>query len=109
MAIEAFQPQGNTQLIQVTTTPSTAIQLGVAQSGVRIVTEGGAKVHFAFSSSAGSSALQAALPTTSTPANGNPLLPNTDATFNIGPNAWLSFISSSPGPTPVEVTAGFGL
>ena len=108
MAIEAFQPQGLTQLIMVTTTPSTAVQMG-PQSGIRVVVDPVAKVHFAFGSSTGSSGIQAALPTTSTPANGIPLLAGADATFNLVPNAYVSLISSAAGPTPVEIQSGFGL
>lgn len=106
MALEAFQPCGTTQLISVTTTPSTAIALTVATMGVRIVAD--AAVHVAFGSSAGSSTITATMATTAVANNGIPC-PAGATLFNIGPVAYLSFISSAAGPTLVRVTPGFGI
>lgn len=103
--LESFQPQGLTQLIAVTTSPSAAVQLSAPTVGVRIKAD--AQVYFAFGSSAGSSSLQASIPTTSTPANGIPLVASAPESFNIGPNAWLSFISTATAN--VNVTGGFGV
>lgn len=107
MGLDAFRPQGLTQLISVTTTPSTAVQLSSPTMGCRIQTEG--QVHFAFGSSAGSSVMTAAVPSTSTPANGIPILANSAEVFNIGPNAYISVVSTAPGPTNVRLTPGYGI
>lgn len=107
MPLTSFQPQGLTQLISVTTTPSTPVQLSAPQMGVRIWTD--AVVHFAFGSSTGSSGISCAIPSTSTPANGIPLQANSVESFNVGPNAWLSFCSTAAGPANVKFTAGFGV
>lgn len=104
--LTAFQPQGLTQVFSVTTTPTSAFQLSAATFGVRFQAEG--QVHFAFGSSAGSSAISCAIPTTAVPANGIPLINSVEA-FNIGQSAWLSLCSTAPGPTPVRVTGGFGV
>jgi hypothetical protein len=107
MPLDAFQPQGLTQLISVTTTPSTAVLLSAPQVGCRIQTDG--LVHFAFGSSAGSSLIQAAVASTSTPANGIPVLANSAEVFNIGAAAYVSLVSTAAGPTNVRLTPGFGI
>ena len=105
MGLECFNPMGLTQLIAVTTTASTAMALNVPAHGVRIRAD--AALHFAFGSTAGSSAITASIPTTSTPANGIPMLASSVEVFNIGPNAYLSFISTAA--TNAWVTPGHGI
>lgn len=106
MSLDAFMPQGLTQLVGVTTTPTTAQQLALPTEGVRIQTDG--LVHFAFGSSTGSSTLQAAVPSSNAPANGVPVLANTVEVFNIGPGAYYSIVSTAAGPATVRLTPGFG-
>lgn len=100
--LEAFQPQGNTQLVAVTTAPSAALQMPGSIIGSRIRVD--AACFFAFSVSSG---VTCTIPTTSTPANGIPLMPGAE-TFNLAPNAWLSFATSS-GTANAWFTGGFGV
>jgi hypothetical protein len=105
MGLECFQPQGLSKLITCTTTPSTAIQLAAPAVGVRIFAD--AQVHFAFGSTAGSSGILATMPTSAAPANGICLAGGSVEVFTIGPNAYLSFISS--GAATVQFTPGNGI
>lgn len=106
MALDAFMPQGLTQLIAATTTPSTAISLSPKTPSVRIYAD--AAVHFAFGSSTGSSGILATMATTSTPANGIGMMGPSVEVFTIGgENTYLSFISSATAN--VRVTPGYGV
>jgi hypothetical protein len=105
MGLECFNPQGLSQLISVTTTPSTAIQLPNPSNGVRIYAEG--QIHFAFGSTSGSSGILATMATSAATANGICLPAGSVETFVIGPNAYLSFISSAAAT--VRFTPGNGI
>ena len=105
--LDPFQPQqGNSaMLINATTSPvsSTAALTGTA---VR-VTNGSTtvSVYVAF----GSSSITAAAPTTGTPATGAQVLPAMSQIFGVkGSQSWASVISSSAGPSPVTLQAGYG-
>ena len=104
--LEAFQPQGNTILIAGTTTASVAVQPSTGSIiGCRISNIATGVTYIAVSPSSGISAV---IPTTSTPANGFPLLPNSAETFNVAPNFWLSAITSA-GTAQIFATPGFGI
>lgn len=108
MSLDAFQPQGLSQLIAATTTASTAIQLSaVGAPAARVVTD--AAVFVAWGSSTGSSGITATAPTTSTPANGMRMLANSLEVFTLGgQNLWLSFITSAAAGANVWVVGGYG-
>jgi hypothetical protein len=105
MALDCFQPQGLSLFFACSTTPTTAMQLPLLTQGVRIFAD--AQVHFAFGTSTGSSGLVATMPTSAAPANGICMVGGTVEAFNIGPGAYLSFISSATAN--VRVTPGYGV
>jgi hypothetical protein len=105
MGLECFTPQGLSQLISVTTTPSTAIRLPSPTNGVRIYAEG--QIHFAFGSTVGSSGILATMPTSAATANGICMPAGSVETFIIGPGAYLSFISSAAAT--LRFTPGSGI
>lgn len=106
MALNAFLPQGLTSLVVATTTASTAYQFASgAIQGCKILIQGSTQhVFTAF----GQTSATAALPTTSTPANGMPLQPGSDQTFSNPPGCFVSFITSS-GTANVFITPGIGV
>jgi hypothetical protein len=106
MGLDAFNPCGLTKLVAATTTASTAITLDKPTMAVRV--QPSDPVYFAFGSSVGSSAMVAAAPSTSTPGNGIPLLGGSAEVFNIGPNAYLSFVTSGSTGASVFLTPGMG-
>lgn len=100
-----FQPQGNSQLIQVTTSASAALQLSGGTQTVRVRNTSPVNpVYVAF----GTSTVVAVNETTGTPANGIMLNVTSAEKFDVAPNCWFSFISTAAGPTPVYITQGFG-
>lgn len=102
----AFQPQGLTSLIVATTTASTAYQFSTGGiQGCKVLVNGSTQHVFA---AFGQSSAIAALPTTSTPAAGMPLLPGSDQTFTVPPGDFCSFITAS-GTANVWVTPGIGV
>jgi hypothetical protein len=106
MGLAAFIPAGLSKLVAATTTASTAITQSVPMEAIRIHSDG--PVHFAFGSSTGSSGITASTPTTSVPANGISLLGGAAEVFNIGPAAYLSFITTSSTGASVRITPGTG-
>lgn len=105
MSLDAFLPQGNSQLISATTTPSAAIQVSTgSHQGVRIRTS--AVAYFSVSSS---SSVTVSMPSTGTPANGIPLNAGAQEKFSIPPNGWLSFMTSASAGALIYVTPGAGL
>jgi hypothetical protein len=105
MALDAFLPQGNSQLISATTTPSAAIQASTGGiQGVRIRSSA-----VAFVSISKTSSDTVSIPTTSTPANGIPLIATVFEKFSVPPNAWLSFMTSGASGALIYVTPGIGL
>ncbi len=104
MSLDAFYPQGNSQLIAATTTASAAIQPSTGNiTGFRVRTSA-----LAYMAVSVSSAVVALAPTTGTPANGIWLTNAVAEKFNGGPNCWLSFITSAAAGALVNVTPGFG-
>lgn len=104
MSLDAFYPQGNTQLIAATTTASAAIQASTGSiPGIRVRTS--ALVYMAVSLSSG---VAAVAPTTSAAANGIWLTNAVHEKFNVPTNCWLSFITSAAAGALVTVTAGYG-
>ncbi len=105
MGLEAFTPTGLSQVLTVSTTATPAIQLPTPATGVRIMTD--AAIYWAKGSTNGSSNLAATIPTSAAPANGIGMMAVSVEVFNIGPNAWLSFIST--GSANVVLTPGYGV
>lgn len=105
MALDAFLPQGLTSLVIATTTASTAYRFSTGSiQGCKILVQGSTQhVFTAF----GQSSAIASLPTTSTPATGMPMHPNSDQTFSCPPGDFVSFITSS-GTANVFITPGIG-
>ena len=107
MPLNAFQPQGNTKLIAVTTDASAAVQVSTGNiTGARITADN--TVYMAWASS---SSVTATVTTTAT-AGGTPLMFTSSGTrvgeiFTLAPNAWVSFITESTA-TNVWVTPGYG-
>ena len=103
--LEAFQPQGNTMILTVTTTGTPAVQPSTGSiMGARIANLGGAIAYFAIGQS---STTFAVLPSSGTPANGIPIASGGVETFNLGPNFYLSAITSA-GTATLSITPGFG-
>jgi hypothetical protein len=105
MGLEAFMPSGLSQVLTVATTATPAIRLPNPAAGVRIETD--SQVYFAIGSTAGSSDLAATIPTSSTPANGIRMMATSVEVFNVGPNAYISFISTATAS--VSLTPGNGV
>lgn len=106
MSLDAFYPgTGNTSVVQATTTATTAFQPSSgSHSGSRIACIGSVVAYIAV----GSSDVTAVAPTTSTPSNGIPLLPNSAETFSLKPNYYLSAITTS-GTALIYMTPGMGM
>ena len=109
MPLTAFQPQGNTQLIAVTSVASSAVQVSAGNiTGARISCD--SSVYMAWASS---SSVSASIPTTSTPASGFPLMYTSSGVrvaenFTLAPNAWVSFICPTSLGCNVWITPGYG-
>lgn len=102
-----FQPQGNTLIVASTAASATAgVQVSTgAMQGVRLVN---LSTLDAYVSVASSSSATASLPTTASPSTGSmPLLQRTERVLTVGPNFWLSAITSA-GQANIAVTGGFG-
>ena len=106
MSLDAFYPHtGNTSVALATTTASTAIQPTDGNvGGCRLVNIGSVVAYVAF----GGSDIVSVAPTTTTAANGIPLLPNSGETFSVKPDFYLSAITTS-GTALIYVTPGMGL
>lgn len=103
--LQAYMPQGNTSLVAVTTTASTGYQPTSGNiQGARIANIGSVPVYVAFSNVA---TITAAIPTTATPGNGIPILPNSAETMALWPNFYLSAIST--GASQLFISPGIGL
>jgi uncharacterized phage protein gp47/JayE len=107
MALNAFQPSGNTFLIAATSsTASTPTQVCAgSQQGMRIANTSTASVPVYVA--AGSSSVQAACPTTATPAAGVCIPAQTAVNLVTPPAGWLS-AATSAGSVSVFATPGFG-
>ncbi len=103
--MHSFIPEGNTSLIGVTTTASTAAQISSGSvSGIRVANVGVVNVYLAI----GDSTVTAVLPTTSAAAAGMPILPNSVETFDARPGCYLSAITTG-GTAQLYATPGAGL
>jgi hypothetical protein len=103
--LTAFLPQGNTTVIAVTTTASTGQQPSDGNiQGVLITNIGTVTAFVAF----GGSDVSAAIPTTSTPGSGFPILPNTAQTFSVRPDFYVSAVTSA-GTCSLYATPGAGV
>lgn len=103
--MHSFMPEGATSLIAVTSTPSTAAQISSGNvAGVLITNLGSVVAYIAM----GSSTVSAALPSTSAPATGSPVLPNSAATYEVRPGFYLSAVTSA-GTAALYATPGSGL
>lgn len=105
MPLVAFQPQGNSTLIPVTSTGgSTALQGSTGYVyGYRLTNMSSDYQYVAF----GTSTVVATAPVVGTPANGFPMVSGAVESFNLGPNTWISAVST--GATGrLGVTPGFG-
>ena len=104
--LEAFQPQGNASLVIATTTASVGMQPSTGGIiGCLLTNMSSADVYITASPS---SAIAAAIPTTSTPGLGMPLLARSAQTFNFAPNFWLSALTSA-GTASINLQPGFGV
>jgi hypothetical protein len=104
--LEAFQPQGNSTLIPITSSGgSTAVQVDTgSRMGYRLVNMSSDYAYVAF----GSSTVVATAPTTSAAANGFPMVAGAVETFNLTPNCWISAVTT--GATGrLGITPGFGV
>jgi hypothetical protein len=106
MANTAFQPSGTTKLI--------AASSSTAGGEVTQVSTGGQQGMYVFNGStgsqpvyvaAGSSSVQAAVPTTAVPANGTPIPPLQGRNIATPPAGWLSAVTSA-GSVNVFATPG---
>ena len=104
--LEAFQPMGDTLVITAGTAASTAVQCTAGSNySYRFYNSGVTPVYV----EAGlTSTALAVIPSSGTPANGMPLAPGAIEVFNLGPNQFLSAISSA-GTNVLYVTNGFGV
>jgi hypothetical protein len=104
----AFQAQGNTSLIPATTTATAAIQPSTGSiPGCMLTNLSTNAIWVAIGQS--STMAVAALPTTSVPANGIPMLAGSAQTLGAPPNFWISAITGSTGTSQLAVTPGLGL
>lgn len=111
MSLNAFQPSGGpfaTVLVALTSSPSSPMQISTGGSpGVRLYNSSTAPAYVSLGTTQGSSAsLQAQLPTTAVPGS-MALLPTSVETFNVGPNVWLSAMTSA-GAGQLMGTPGYG-
>jgi hypothetical protein len=111
MALNAFQPQGNTVLVAATSSTAVAatqITTSVGVAGCYVANPSSAlAIYIAF----GTSAVAAACPTTAVPAVGMCIPFGTARTFTIAPssaNNWISAVTSGGSANGVFVTPGFG-
>lgn len=106
MAFRSFLPSGNTCLIAATSsTGSAATQVSTgSQQGMYIANTSTASVPVYVA--AGSSSIQAACPTTATPAVGMCILPGRAVPIATPPAGWLSAVTSA-GSVNVFATPGF--
>lgn len=104
MSLDAFMPQGNSQLCSATTTPSTGFQVTGNITTVRIRTSA-----LAFVAISVSSGVTCAIPSTSAAANGIPLNSASQEKFTVPPNAYLSFMTSAVAGALIYITPGAGI
>ncbi len=104
MALLAFSPQGNTQLVNGTTTPVSVQVCTGGQQGMYVANASSAQSAFVAFSSTG---VVASAPTTSAPAVGACIPPWTAHAFTVPPGSYLS-VASTGGTVPVYATPGFG-
>lgn len=108
MSLDAFRPQGGTILAALTTVASVGVSPSSAGGiqGLRI-TNISTNDAYAW---IGSSAVAAALGSSSTPGLSFPILQRTSLVISCPPNAFLSAMTTGAGITAVlAITAGFGL
>lgn len=100
-----FKPCGNTKLISVTSDASAAAQISTgAIPHARFFAPSGS----AWVALGASSTVAAVVPTTATPNNGV-LIPTGMPTFlDIGPNVYLSAVSSAGATATLYITPGLG-
>lgn len=106
MAFTAFQPQGTTKLIAASSsTASTATQVSTGgNQGMWVVNASTATLPVYVA--VGSSDVQAACPTTGTPAQGLCIPAQTGKNITTPPGGWLS-AATSAGSASVFATPGF--
>ena len=105
--LDAFQPQGNSVIIAVSTTPTTGIIVSTGGCmGYRVANVGAALCYVTFAGSA----VTCTLPTSAAPAPAIPIFYGTAEAFNLAPNTFFSAMcSSAAGATTLVITPGFGV
>lgn len=103
--LNAFQPQGNTALVSVTTsTAIAATQVCTGnQQGMYLANMSTNAIYLAM----GSSSIGASLPSTTTPSAGTCLPAGGYRAFTCPPAGWLSAVTSA-GTATLYATPGFG-
>ena len=107
MSITAFQPGGKTCLVVASSsTAGIPTQVNTGNQQGMLITNASTAARNAWLAFGQTSAIQAVIPTTTTPGTGIFLPPNVPRAFTVPPGGWLSAITTA-GTASLFATPGF--